>query len=71
MSDKILSLGDKCYSLITVDKNFQLFLIPERYLVPFTPSKILRGTAAPQEYIRNMGSLFCLKNIACHFLLLY
>jgi hypothetical protein len=37
MSDKFLSLGDKCYSLITVDNSFQLFFIPERYLAPFTP----------------------------------
>jgi len=57
MSDKILSPGDKCYSLIRVDNNFQLFSIPERYIVPFTPPMTLRA----------YGS-FCFKNIACHFL---
>jgi hypothetical protein len=68
MSDKILSPGDKRYSLIRVDNNFQLFSIPERYIVPFTLPKTLRVHGSPTRVYPKMGSLFCFKNIACHFL---
>jgi hypothetical protein len=61
MSDQILSLGDKCYSLITTDNNFRLFFISERYLVPFTPSKTLRAHCRSTTVYPKYGDIILLQ----------
>jgi hypothetical protein len=61
MSDKILSPGDKCYSSITVDNIFQLFFIPERYTVQFTPPQTMRVHASPTRVYPKYGVIILLQ----------
>jgi predicted metallopeptidase len=65
MSDNILPLSDKW---ITMDNSSQIFIIPELYLVPFTPSTTLRAHGSSTMVYPKYGVIIRLKNIAYHFL---